>query len=394
MELRISGYIIFDYLSTPFANCKIMEQLSLHIEYLLLRHDCVIVPGFGAFIATRRSAVLDTAHHRVLPPTREIGFNRAVMSDDGLLAHSISRREGISFEDGRALMLRSIELLKEQLVADGEVTLGHVGTLSLGEENTILFHPYRRDTSLAMAMGMHPAPMIQKGAHDNVATPLAIASIKTPEISEEATSANATYALNDETSHSKTGKYSASDTEESTKEAEKIDDDLSSSEDTIRSSYYTFRIRKSAAHAAAGLLLMIAVVISFLLPSSDNQEKERCLASVVPVEKIAKTVSEATISSTPPASPETEQTHAPEETATVKEELEPYYLIVATFRTREEAERYIGKSDDAEKMICVDSGKLSRVAIATAKNKETLQGRLNDNSFKKKYPGSWIWASR
>ena len=38
----------------------IMERLSIHIEYLLLRHDCVVVPGFGAFINARSEARVST----------------------------------------------------------------------------------------------------------------------------------------------------------------------------------------------------------------------------------------------------------------------------------------------------------------------------------------------
>ena len=48
-----------------------MNNLFKHIEYLLLRNDCVIVPGFGAFIATNLPARIDYEKERFyLPPAR------------------------------------------------------------------------------------------------------------------------------------------------------------------------------------------------------------------------------------------------------------------------------------------------------------------------------------
>ena len=44
-----------------------MERLSIHIEYLLLRHDCVVVPGFGAFINARSEARVDSESGQVYP---------------------------------------------------------------------------------------------------------------------------------------------------------------------------------------------------------------------------------------------------------------------------------------------------------------------------------------
>ncbi|MDE5929269.1 MAG: hypothetical protein K2H03_02185, partial [Muribaculaceae bacterium] len=33
-----------------------MQELIRHIDYLLVRRDCVIVPGIGAFIASAKAA--------------------------------------------------------------------------------------------------------------------------------------------------------------------------------------------------------------------------------------------------------------------------------------------------------------------------------------------------
>ncbi|MDE6077369.1 MAG: hypothetical protein K2G29_06510, partial [Muribaculaceae bacterium] len=68
-----------------------MNVLFRHIEFLLTRHDCVIVPGLGAFIVTSAPAVIDRASRRVSPPSRSVLFNQAVTLDDGRLANSYAR---------------------------------------------------------------------------------------------------------------------------------------------------------------------------------------------------------------------------------------------------------------------------------------------------------------
>lgn len=96
-----------------------MNTLFQHIEYLLLRHDCVIVPGLGAFISTIRPARIDMENHRILPPARSVMFNQAVTVDDGLLANSYARRFNISFEEGRQLIVRDVKSLKDTIISDG-----------------------------------------------------------------------------------------------------------------------------------------------------------------------------------------------------------------------------------------------------------------------------------
>ena len=71
-----------------------MYNLSLHIEYLLLHHDCVVVPGLGAFINVRHAAYFDAVTRVWHPMTREVRFNGALTHDDGLLSSSYARKEG------------------------------------------------------------------------------------------------------------------------------------------------------------------------------------------------------------------------------------------------------------------------------------------------------------
>ena len=65
-----------------------MIALARHIESLLLKHDCVIVPDFGGFVTQQVSARYVEDEGLFLPPYRSVGFNGCLKLNDGLLAQS------------------------------------------------------------------------------------------------------------------------------------------------------------------------------------------------------------------------------------------------------------------------------------------------------------------
>ena len=65
-----------------------MVELAKHIEILLLNNDCVIVPGFGGFMAHHVDSVYDEEEKMFLPPSRTLGFNPRLHINDSLLAQS------------------------------------------------------------------------------------------------------------------------------------------------------------------------------------------------------------------------------------------------------------------------------------------------------------------
>ncbi|MBO5704071.1 MAG: SPOR domain-containing protein, partial [Bacteroidaceae bacterium] len=52
-----------------------MIALARHIESLLLKHDCVIVPDFGGFVTQQVAARYVEDEGLFLPPYRSVGFN-------------------------------------------------------------------------------------------------------------------------------------------------------------------------------------------------------------------------------------------------------------------------------------------------------------------------------
>lgn len=106
-----------------------VNHVIRHINYLVHRNDCVVMPGLGAFIARPCSASYDAVSGVMLPPRRELTFNGALSQNDGLLINSIARREGISYEQASTIVEREINSLRYQLAAEKEISLGAIGSL-------------------------------------------------------------------------------------------------------------------------------------------------------------------------------------------------------------------------------------------------------------------------
>lgn len=105
-----------------------MISIVEHIEYLMMRHDCVVVPGWGAFIANYSPAAYREDGTGLFErPRRSIGFSSSVDHNDGLLAQSLVRREGISYDAAMRHIADSVAAFRRQLDKGGEVSMGSVG---------------------------------------------------------------------------------------------------------------------------------------------------------------------------------------------------------------------------------------------------------------------------
>lgn len=215
-----------------------MDILPLHIEYLLTRHDCVIVPGLGAFIASETEACIDLEKGVIRPRRRMISFNSSVVTDDGLLSHSIARREGLVYEDARRLTAQLTERMMADLNQEGEVSVGMIGRLIKDEEGLISFHPRQ--------------------------------SASTADILDEVKLTTRAIDVD-----------SALDAQQPSTVIEDPEEDDGMRTIRVKADRYVFTIRKRTVHAMAMVIAVMTIGISLLMPiNHDNEQK----ASVISIE--------------------------------------------------------------------------------------------------------------
>lgn len=116
-------------------------MLVRHIEYLLQRHDCVIVPGLGAFLAHAMPARYDAVSAMWHAPVRALSFNPELSRTDGLLAASVARKDNIPLEVAAAVVRRGVDAIKHKLEVSGRADFGNVGTLEMTPDGLMSFVP-------------------------------------------------------------------------------------------------------------------------------------------------------------------------------------------------------------------------------------------------------------
>lgn len=116
-----------------------MRNLAKHIELLLRDNDCVILPGFGGFIAHAVPAYYVSEEHLYYPPSRSISFNTSITMNDGLLAQSYMRSYNVDYAQAVYLIDVAIEKLRDTLDEEGSVTIPRIGTIKQDIHQTVQF---------------------------------------------------------------------------------------------------------------------------------------------------------------------------------------------------------------------------------------------------------------
>ena len=118
-----------------------MKNLARHIELLLRDNDCVILPGFGGFIAHDVPAYYVGEEGLYYPPTRSISFNAAISMNDGLLAQSYMKSYHVDYARANYMIDMTIEQLTDMLDEEGSVTLSRIGTITQDAYHSLQFTP-------------------------------------------------------------------------------------------------------------------------------------------------------------------------------------------------------------------------------------------------------------
>lgn len=333
-----------------------MNYIFHHIEYLIRQHDCVIVPGFGAFLAEDVPARIDMDGERILPPYRSVTFNRSVTVDDGLLVNSISRKEGVTFDEARQLVTKLVATISATLRDGGIVKSGNLGTISHGDDDTIVFSPLMTELSEQATNGYESASMAREDNNSSIS-----------EVVEETEAVSSGV----------------------------VSDDYDK--------YYHIRVNKIFVKVAASLILVVGVALAFVLNPMPRDSRES-RASVVPIPtSVSENVDEKDVESTDNEIENTESDTIDKSIVNSGEIEKPVsaetdidnlhnFLIVATFSSPEEADKYVEKfSTDEYPLTIVSSKRLTRVSIFASNDFEEVRKKLNSSDIASRFPGAWIW---
>lgn len=318
-----------------------MQNISLHIEYLLRTHDCVILPGIGAFLRTHRGATVGQEDGSVSAPATQVCFNSSIVASDGLLCHSVARRNRVSFEEAAVMVSDAAESCRNALSRDGELAMGRLGLLKMDDEKRISFHPYR---TLFDRIWTSVTPTLE-----NVSLGKAAIERKETEV--------------------------------------RVSDNK----------YYIIKVSRKAVRYAAMLTVCLLTAATLMLPSANRTGSEleapRQYASVVPgVGKLAGHSDVDHKDNTTQIAVNAEESDAAEpQSVTARDD--HYYLIVATFSKEADCLKFIDMQPDASDLKIIGSGKVSRVYSAASSDRDALVATMTSAEHKALHPQAWIWEN-
>lgn len=117
-----------------------MNEIALHIDFLLHTHDCIIVPGLGGFVVNE-TGVEKNGLWGLDAPAFELIFNSKLTYNDGLLAESLMKTNNISFTRATKLIESASQELRNRLMKSEEVEWDNLGIFKTNKENNIIFLP-------------------------------------------------------------------------------------------------------------------------------------------------------------------------------------------------------------------------------------------------------------
>lgn len=314
-----------------------MNSIIPHIEYLLLSHDCVIVPGIGALLAHGEHAYYADDEGVWHAPRRVVSFNPELSRTDGLLAASVARRDGISIESASRAVQSDAEEMRAQLESRRHLSLGGAGELSMDSEGYLIFEPGQCDWLSPSCLWLP----------DFALAPLA----------------------------------KASDLEEERRREE-------------RNAIWPARIMTAAKIAACACLFVVLgwVVMKNLTYAPENQ-----FATVGPVETLRSQDKSATadkehgkatlILASAPADEVVENIEV-EQPAAIGAPTD-YYVIVASLNTRGEAEKFITHNNQFSLGILEKDGRF-RIYAASGASVAEVTDSFRESAAARVFPDFWV----
>ncbi|SMO57318.1 Sporulation related domain-containing protein [Saccharicrinis carchari] len=131
-----------------------MLDLGKNINDLLYSYDCVIVPGLGGFVANHKNATVNEKTGVFSPPRREIGFNKSLAHNDGLLISHMASSQRISFEDCNKRLAKHVSILKYQLSKGECIDIGNAGELKNDALGNTIFIPKHEESFCRDSFGL------------------------------------------------------------------------------------------------------------------------------------------------------------------------------------------------------------------------------------------------
>ena len=128
-------------------------KFNNHIYPLLKEYNCVVIPNFGSFVCRNISAKFSENHTQLLPPNKEIVFNKNLKENDGVLIKTISDLKNISYSESEKKINSWVKKINKKINSGKSISFQNIGLLRKVDKNFI-FEPNRNSIFLKSSYGL------------------------------------------------------------------------------------------------------------------------------------------------------------------------------------------------------------------------------------------------
>jgi nucleoid DNA-binding protein len=114
-------------------------NLSSDIKDLILLNEGLILPGLGGFVTKYHPAEIRRNSNVFDPPSMEIKFDSRMITDNGLLVSRVAKKNKISEEEARSVVIDYVESLKRDLQEKDTASIDEVGILVKDSSGNLTF---------------------------------------------------------------------------------------------------------------------------------------------------------------------------------------------------------------------------------------------------------------
>ncbi|MBM3430707.1 MAG: SPOR domain-containing protein [Bacteroidetes bacterium] len=147
-----------------------MYSLEAGIVDLLMKHNCVVVPGFGGFIGKKIPAKLDIASGILIPPSKQFLFNINLIENDGLVLHYLAAKSAVDYLSAEKFVDQKIEEWKNDLQHGRSVTIPELGIIQKNVNGTMEFTQDAESNLLLQSFGLKELLFVplEQGVEDEI----------------------------------------------------------------------------------------------------------------------------------------------------------------------------------------------------------------------------------
>ena len=335
-----------------------MKDLGRHIEYLLCKHDSVVIPGLGTIETTYQPARFVAKENLYLPAVRTASLNTAQTSDDShLLQDTLVKLHHINTKTAAKWVSEYVSGINQALLETGQTDVGTIGRI-VSHQGHMDFEP-------------------------------CIAGVDTPDL----------YGLD-------------------SLHISKLPKEARRQQHQSKNTHITIRIKRSVLSRVAAAAALIIVVLTLLLPNYGNTMVDQKFAKVVTTETIEsifapintptpqplivksdpakKAIEDLRLESNSKVETEAMPAeHTAESTDSTTDSSSPhgYCIVMASAITHKGAQLLIDKlhNEGIDNAVEHNDGKMIRVLLTGYHNETAARAQVEIvRTIDKMYSGSWI----